>query len=126
MSSILDGLRTVIYRVESKNLDKAKAWYTKFTGKSPYFDEPFYVGFSVGGYELGIDPTEDRITCGNNVHHYWGVQNIESAMAHCLKIGAEKDSDIRDVGGEIKVATVRDPFGNIVGLIENPHFKLEK
>ena len=48
------GLRTVVYKVS--DLGRAKAWYTKVLGIEPYFDEPFYVGFNVGGYELGLDP----------------------------------------------------------------------
>lgn len=48
------GLRTAIYHVP--DLARAKAWYAEAFGVAPYFDEPFYVGFSVGGYELGLDP----------------------------------------------------------------------
>jgi predicted enzyme related to lactoylglutathione lyase len=120
---MFQGLRTVIYRVKSEDLKKAKLWYSKLLGQKPYFDEPFYVGFSVGGYELGLDPTDEPVVQGNNVHTYWGVKDIQSAMNHCLATEAAIDSDIRDVGGDIKVATVRDPFGNILGLIQNPHFK---
>ena len=47
------GLRTVIYHVP--DLPRAKEWYAKAFGVKPYFDEPFYVGFSVGGYELGLE-----------------------------------------------------------------------
>ena len=48
------GLRTAIYWVA--DIEAAKAWYTKVLGIEPYFDEPFYVGFNVGGYELGLQP----------------------------------------------------------------------
>ena len=48
------GLRTVIYRV--RDLAAAKAWYANAFGVQPYFDEPFYVGFDIGGYELGLHP----------------------------------------------------------------------
>ena len=48
------GLRTVIYNVE--DIETAKKWYSKILGFKPYFDQPFYVGFNVGGYELGLDP----------------------------------------------------------------------
>jgi predicted enzyme related to lactoylglutathione lyase len=122
---MFQGLRTAMYSVKPQDLEKAKKWYSKLLGKDPYFDESFYVGFNVGGYELALDPTEEKISTGNNLHTYWGVSNIESAVARCLKLDATIDSEIKDVGGNIKVATVRDPFGNILGLIENPHFKLE-
>ena len=53
------GLRTVIYH--APDLAKAKAWYAAAFNVAPYFDEPFYVGFNVGGYELGLNPEpQDR------------------------------------------------------------------
>lgn len=114
------GLRTVIYHVS--NLEKAKAWYTHAFGVAPYFDEPFYVGFQVGGFELGLDPDGEGVSVGNNAVAYWGVASIEQAHAHMLSVGASGAKPIAEVGGGIKVATVRDPFGNTLGLIENPHF----
>ncbi len=48
------GHRTVHYH--APDLDKAKAWYSRVLGVAPYFNQLFYVGFSVGGYELGLDP----------------------------------------------------------------------
>ena len=114
------GLRTVVYHVD--NLDEAKKWYTKAFGVEPYFDESFYVGFNIGGFELGLHPRMEGINKGNNVAVYWGVKNIDSAYAHLLDMGATENEPIRDVGGDIKVATVIDPFGNLVGIIENPHF----
>lgn len=48
------GLRTVIYH--APDLDQAKAWYSSVLGIAPYFDQPFYVGFNVCGYELALDP----------------------------------------------------------------------
>ena len=53
---MLQGLRTVVHTVAA--LDRAKAWYTDMLGQGPYFDQPFYVGFNVGGYELGLMPAE--------------------------------------------------------------------
>lgn len=122
---MFQGLRTNIFRVKAADLEKAKIWYSKLLGKGPYFDQPFYVGFNVGGFELGLDPSDGEVITGNNVEVYWGVENIEEEYAHCLKLEAQPESAIRDVGGKIKVARIRDPFGNILGLIENPGFKLE-
>lgn len=51
---MIKGLRTVIY--PAPNLAEAKDWYSKVLGQRPYFDQPFYVGFSVGGFELGLVP----------------------------------------------------------------------
>jgi predicted enzyme related to lactoylglutathione lyase len=116
------GLRTVIYH--APDLAKAKDWYTRAFGVSPYFDQPFYVGFEIGGYELGLHPGSEGIRTGNNAVAYWGVPNIADAHAHMLEHGAEPSSPIMDVGDGIRVASVADPFGNVIGLIENPHFKV--
>ena len=87
---MIQGLRTVIYPVA--DLTEAAAWYARVAGKPPYFDQPFYVGFEIGGFELG----------------------------------ATVDAPVTDVGEGIRVATVRDPFGNLFGIIQNPHFDLSK
>lgn len=114
------GLRTALY--PAPDLTAAKAWYIRATGQEPYFDAPFYVGFNIGGYELGLDPDAQPGENGNTA--YWGVANIEQAWEHLLSIGAVPAEGIRDVGEGIKVATVKDPSGNILGIIENPHFHL--
>ena len=117
------GLRTVIYH--APDLAKAKAWYTAAFGVAPYFDEPFYVGFEVGGFELGLTPDVSGVNVGDNAVAYWGVPDIEKAHAHLLARGAEPCEAIKDVGGDIKVASVADPFGNVIGLIQNPHFTMK-
>lgn len=121
---MIQGLRTVVYHVE--DLAGAKEWYSSVLGKEPYFDEAFYVGFNVGGYELGLDPDMENVVPGNAETAYWGVVNIEEAYAKLVESGAEIESEITDVGGGIKVAAVKDPSGNIFGIIENPHFKIEE
>jgi predicted enzyme related to lactoylglutathione lyase len=118
------GLRTAIYQVS--DIDRAKDWYTKVLGIAPYFDQPFYVGFSVAGYELGLQPDApaDASTdiTPENVVAYWGVADADTALAHLTGLGATAHGAVQDVGEGIRVATVRDPFGNVFGVIENPHF----
>jgi predicted enzyme related to lactoylglutathione lyase len=113
----------VIYRVS--DLDQAKAFYTAAFEVAPYFDQPFYVGFNIGGYELGLDPdlSEGSPGAGGSVA-YWGLDAIEPTFARFVELGASVVIPIKEVGGGIKVATVADPFGNTIGLIENPHFSL--
>ena len=115
------GLRTAIY--SAPDLNAAREWYSAALGIEPYFNEPFYVGYNVGGYELGLHPGATGSGRGG-VTVYWGVENAEAAVADLLARGATADEPVQDVGEGIKVATVIDPFGNIFGVIENPHFSL--
>ena len=117
---MVKGLATVIYPVP--DLDRAKAWYATAFQQQPYFDQPFYVGFNIGGYELGLDPNSPWT--GVSSVAYWRVSDIGNAVEHFVSAGAKSAAEIQDVGDGIKVATVVDPFGNMIGLIENPHFKL--
>jgi predicted enzyme related to lactoylglutathione lyase len=120
---MFQGLRTAIYPVG--DVEEAKAWYAEVLGFGPYFDQPFYVGFEVGGYELGLIPAKgDSQPGATGVVAYWGVPEAEAALDHLLERGAQRDRDIQDVGEGIKVATVRDPWGNVFGIIENPHFRI--
>ncbi len=115
------GLRTAIYR--APDLVEAKSWYSRILGIKPYFDQPFYVGFNVGGYELGLDPDPSSPAGAGGVIVYWGVSDAEAALKRLLSLGATDRTNVQDVGEGIRVATVLDPFGNVFGVIENPHFK---
>ncbi len=117
------GLRTVINKVS--DLDKAKEWYTVAFGEAPYFDEPFYVGFNIAGYELGLIPEKSKSEKSENVMTYWGVTDIEEKYKFLLSVGAMAFEAPHNVGGEIVVAAVKDPWQNIIGIIYNPYFKSE-
>ena len=83
MSISLEGLRTVIY--PSPDIGAAKAWWSELLGLEPYFDQPFYVGFDVAGYELGLlpdgDPADGALT-------YWGVADVAAAVASAVAAGS--------------------------------------
>ena len=113
------GLRTTIYPVT--DLEAAKSWFTKLVGRPPYFDRPFYVGYEVGGYELGLDPNADPEL---GVQSYWGVADAAAAVAEMTDFGATVLSDAHEVGDGIRIAKLKDPFGNLIGIIENPAFEL--
>jgi predicted enzyme related to lactoylglutathione lyase len=110
---MLKRLRSAIYG--APDLAKAKAFYKALLGQAPYFDQPFYVGFEVGGCELGLDPDGE---IAQNAGVYWRVDAIEPVLARVLALGGRHAGEVRDVGGGIKMARFVDPAGNHVGLIE--------
>ncbi len=123
MASSLLGLRTVIYKVP--DLEQAKTWYSKAFETSPYFDQPFYVGFNIGGYELGLDPDGyAEYQANTNSVAYWGTDHIQETFDRFIQLGANQIEAPYNVGGEIMVSTVVDPWGNRIGLIYNPEFKI--
>lgn len=115
---MIKGLRTV--KVPVPDLARAKAWYGEVFDTAPYFDEPFYVGFAIGGFELGLVPDGTPGIDGAVV--YWGVDAIDADVERIVALGATVHEAVQDVGGGIRVAELRDPFGNVLGLIENPLF----
>ena len=123
MASRMLGLRTTIYKVG--DIEEAKAWYAKAFDTQPYFDNGFYVGFNISGYELGL--MQDDMPAAEKtatVLSYWRVEDIEGAIAHLTDLGATVTEKPTNVGGQIVVAAVSDPWGNTVGVIYNPEFKL--
>lgn len=120
---MFQGLRTVVYHVA--DLAAAKDWYAGVLGHAPYFDEPYYVGFAVGGFELGLVPAD----AGGNVggaYVYWGVPDIAAAAERLAELGATARGGVQDVGGGIRVAEFTDPFGNLLAVIANPHFDVKE
>ncbi len=113
---MLRKLRTVIYHVN--DLQKATEWYTLVTGIKPYFVEGYYVGFNIYGCELGLDPAKEEVKGGTQSVAYWLVDDIEESVGIFTKHDAKIISPVTTVGDGIKVATVQDPFGNCIGLIE--------
>ena len=116
------GLRIAIYN--PGDLEKGKAWYSKVLDLKPNFDQPFYADFVVKGYELGLSTGITKVSNDSGAMVYWGVADIVKVHARLLELGATPREGIEEVGEGILVASVVDPFGNIVGIIQNPHFKV--
>jgi len=115
---MIKGLRTVIY--PSRDLAAAKAWYSQVLGSEPTFDQPFYVGFSVAGFELGLVPDAEPGAPGSEA--YWGVDDVDAELARLLALGGKPDYAVTAVGEGIRYASVLDPSGNRFCIIENPGF----
>ena len=122
MPPLSKALMTVIYPVP--DIAAGKKWYAEAFGVEPYFDQPFYVGFNVAGYELGLVPGEPPLHEPGNrgAIAYWGVENADTAWKRVTAAGAKPLDAMKDVGEGIRVGVVSDPYGNAIGLIENPHF----
>jgi predicted enzyme related to lactoylglutathione lyase len=116
----LRGLRTAIY--PAPDLGAAKAFWTSTLGIEPYFDQPFYVGYAVAGFELGLLPDADP---ADGVLTYWGVDDVAVAITAALAGGASAHAPAVEVGDGIVTGSVRTPDGAILGLIYNPHFGRE-
>ena len=113
-------LASAIYVVP--DLEDATEWYRTVLGFPPYFEESYYVGFRVGAQELGLVPAEEGDAPGpGGAVPYWRVENADSALARLLELGAGAQYPVTDVGGGVRVATVADPYGNLIGIIETPN-----
>ena len=117
----MPGLRTLIFDVT--DLPAAKRFYAEVVGRPPYFDQPFYVGFDVGGYELGLRPAEGDHQPGlGGATGYLAADDVDATVARVVALGARVREAPQDVGGGIRTASVIDPFGNVLGFIHNPAF----
>lgn len=123
MSIAFKGLRTCIYRVS--DIKKATAWYSKVLGIEPYFNESFYVGFNIGGYELGLQADDSKEPKGASVLTYWAVDDVITSFNTLIALGATSFEEPAEVGEGIVVGAVKDPWGNIFGIIYNPVFSLK-
>jgi len=110
-----EGVKTFIYPV--KDLAKAKALFSALLGVEPYMDEVYYVGFKVGGQDIGLDPRGHGQGMTGPVG-YWHVDDIKSSVKALLDAGAEALQEVKDVGGGKLIASVKDADGNVIGLIQ--------
>ena len=103
------NIKLLVYPV--KDAEKAKAFFTKFLDVKPYVDSPYYVGYRVGDQEVGLDPNS-RI----GPIAYTDVEDIKSSLKAMTEVGAQIVQDVKNVGGGLLIAQVKDADGNIVGL----------
>jgi predicted enzyme related to lactoylglutathione lyase len=115
--SATDGIKTVLHPVS--DLDRAKVLYTALLGVPPSADSPYYVGFDVAGEHVGLLPGGGPQGMTSPVA-FWQVPDIEAKLAEVTAAGATVKEPIRDVGNGRLVATVTDPDGNVLGLLQDP------
>lgn len=108
------GVQTILHPVT--DLAKAKEVYTALLGVAPQSDTPYYVGFTAAGQQIGLVPNSTE----TGPVAYWHVTDIEAKLAEVTAAGALIKEAAHDVGGGRLVATVTDPDGNVLGLLQDP------
>ena len=114
--STAQGIRTVLH--PASDLEVAKAVYTALLGVPPQADAPYYVGYEAAGQHIGLVPGGGPQGMTSPVA-YWHVPDIEAKLAEVTAAGATVHEPAHDVGGGRLVATVTDPDGNILGLLQD-------
>jgi predicted enzyme related to lactoylglutathione lyase len=114
--SSTDGVKTVLHPVS--DLAAAKEVYMALLGVPPTTDSPYYVGFEAAGQQIGLVPGGGPQAMTSPVA-YWHVPDIEAKLAEVTAAGATVKEPAHDVGGGRLVATVTDPDGNVLGLIQD-------
>ena len=115
-ASSTQGIKTVLHPVS--DLAAAKPVYTALLGVPPQADESYYVGFEAAGQHIGLVPGGGPQGMTSPVA-YWHVPDIEVKLAEVTAAGATVKDPVRDVGGGRLVATVTDPDGNVLGLLQD-------
>jgi len=107
------NIKLIVYPV--KDLAGAKTLYGKFLGVEPYVDGPYYVGYKLNDLEVGLDPH------GQEVVSYIEVADIKSYLQSLVDAGATTHQEVKNVGGGMLIAQVKDANGNILGLRQLPN-----
>jgi len=102
------NIKLIVY--PAKNLKEAKALFSAFLGVEPYVDGPYYVGYKLENLEVGLDPHGQAVIC------YIDVVDIKKSLLTLVDAGWVIQQDIRDVGGGLLIAQIKDANGNTLGL----------
>jgi predicted enzyme related to lactoylglutathione lyase len=103
------NIKLIVYPV--KDVEKAKAFFSTFLDVEPYVESPYYIGYRIGDQEVGLDPNSKIGPIA-----YTDVKDIKSSLQAMVKVGAEVVQDVKEAGGGLLVAQVKDIGGNVVGL----------
>ena len=107
------GIKTVLYPV--KDMAQAKEQFRKLLEVEPYADQPYYVGFKINDQDIGLVPNNAE----GGVTAFFHIDDIKNSLQILIDAGAEIIQDIKNVGGERLIASVKDKDGNIIGLVQN-------
>jgi predicted enzyme related to lactoylglutathione lyase len=123
---MLRGFATISFWAD--DLEAAKSWYAELLEVEPYYERPGYCEFRLGDQldELGLidsryAPGGAATGPGGAVMH-WHVDDVAAALEKLLSMGAEEYQPYTERGMGFVTASVVDPFGNILGVMYNPHY----
>jgi len=108
------GVNTILHPVT--DLEKAKPVYTALLGVEPMADSPYYVGYEAEGQQIGLVPNSDM----TSPIAYWHVTDIEAKIKEITAAGGTLKDAPKDVGQGRLVATLTDPDGNVLGVLQDP------
>ena len=114
--SSTQGVKTILHPVS--DLEAAKKVYTALLGVAPSADSSYYVGYEAEGQHIGLVPNGGPQGMTSPVA-YWHVPDIEAKLAEVTAAGATVNEPAHDVGGGRLVASVTDPDGNVLGLLQD-------
>jgi predicted enzyme related to lactoylglutathione lyase len=127
-SQTLRGLATIsLYATDHAG---AKKWYTKLLGIAPYMDVPGYFEFRIGDYQHELGVIDGAYAPSKSPHPtgaiaYWHVDDLKATFDNLISMGAKEYDPITTRGDGSRgfvTASVVDPFGNILGIMSNPHY----
>jgi predicted enzyme related to lactoylglutathione lyase len=107
------NIKLIVYPVQ--DIERAKAFYGKFLDVEPYVESAYYVGYRVGDQEIGLDPNSSLGPIA-----YTDVKDIKSSLQAMIEVGAEVVQNVKEVGGGLLIAQVKDADGNVIGLRQQP------
>jgi len=124
-TGMLRGFATISFWAD--DLEAAKTWYAELLGIEPYFERPGYYEFRVGDYQGELGLIDSRYRPGSatgpaGAVMYWHVDDVKAAFEKLLSMGAKEYQPYAERGMGFITASVVDPFGNIVGVMYNPHY----
>ena len=116
----------------ASDMPAAIGWYTALFDADPYFLRPEVGPVAYAEWRIGDRQTEIGIidaawapyptgTPSGAVLH-WAVDDLDGALARLLDLGAEPLQPTTPRGEGFATASVVDPFGNVLGVMTNPHY----
>ena len=123
---MLRGFATISFWAD--DLDAARKWYAELLGVEPYFERPGYCEFRIGDHQDELGLIDGRYAPGGLATSpagavvYWHVDDVRAALQKLLSLGAKEHQPYTERGSGFVTASVVDPFGNILGVMYNPHY----